>query len=156
MFQLMPPRGGNRCQSLAGRKRNHVSTHAPARGQSGYSETRKSAFLCFNSCPREGAIISSAVCLSRRGKVSTHAPARGQSANLHKAVMRTQPCSVKIDSFLRDLQTIYSERRKKRRRKCFFSAQTRRDSAYDSGLRGFYLQVSQSQPSGFLPQITSS
>ena len=77
-FQLMLPRGGNliilfhKCAHIfcfnscpregaipiASLKPyfSIVSTHAPARGQSGRMSTFKQKFFRFNSCPREGAI----------------------------------------------------------------------------------------------------
>ena len=59
-FQLMPPRGGN-----------------PKR-HGGLSPARS----CFNSCPREGAIIDYSDQAQFLDDVSTHAPARGQSSSI--------------------------------------------------------------------------
>ena len=76
----MPPRGGNHrikgCLSVFLK----VSTHAPARGQSRNKRYIKARTICFNSCPREGAIIRRRADSLRRTPVSTHAPVRGQSA----------------------------------------------------------------------------
>ena len=56
VFQLMPPRGGNRKLGENWPQMIHVSTHAPARGQSGVDVNHRLTV-----------------------GVSTHAPARGQS-----------------------------------------------------------------------------
>ena len=97
----MPPRGGNHAIRELWKLINDVSTHAPARGQSAFHSCSFVTMMCFNSCPREGAIRKPPVRIKSpllfqlmppRGgnqstfcavailpEVSTHAPARGQS-----------------------------------------------------------------------------
>ena len=79
LFQLMPPRGGNHSYHGGNYERRKVSTHAPARGQSRFVAVWNNQVSCFNSCPREGAIVVVVVLVGREVEVSTHAPARGQS-----------------------------------------------------------------------------
>ena len=58
-FQLMPPRGGNQTVGQYTNLIDKVSTHAPARGQSSLYLSFLHRIRCFNSCPREGAILPS-------------------------------------------------------------------------------------------------
>ena len=60
-FQLMPPRGGNPLLIKPKSSIVVVSTHAPARGQSLCHLLCSANAQRFNSCPREGAIISAMV-----------------------------------------------------------------------------------------------
>ena len=77
MFQLTPPRGGDRYIRTSAPQRE-VSTHAPARGRPNFSKRLPISAVAFQLTPPRGGDRIQLPRRVRPQRVSTHAPARGR------------------------------------------------------------------------------